>query len=226
VIELRFPTYLRLKEKEPIDISEAIRDQFPIYDPSQQMQMTPLGTTDPQPIYRFTTRKKDLYLEVSSSNLVLVTKKYKSFEDLSSRVAFVIERCMPLLKTSFFTRVGMRYINNISGINPHGCDIMNWINQDLVKPVASSEIGTVNNMRNEFSGPLECGGNYIFRYGLSPTEEGERKFVMDWDYSQEDIEVDECMNLLNKFHDVHYPFFWWSLGEKAREALENGTASS
>lgn len=30
VIELRYPTYLRLKETEPLDISESIRERFPI----------------------------------------------------------------------------------------------------------------------------------------------------------------------------------------------------
>lgn len=226
VIELRYPTYLRLKEKEPVEISERIREQFPKYEPSQQMQMTPLGTTDPQPIYKFTTRQNDPALDISASNIVLVTKKYKSFEDFSTSMAFVVERCVPLLKTNFFTRVGLRYINNVSGIHPTGNDVLDWINPELVNPVGGNEIGIVHHMRNEVAGPLEGGGNYTFRYGLSPPVEGVRKFVLDWDYSREDVEVDDCIDLLSAFHNVHFPFFWWSLGEKAREALKNGSARS
>ena len=69
IIELRYPTYLRLREKEPLEISEAIRSKFPIYDLGRKMDMTPLGTTDSQPIYTFTPRQKDPVFELSASNI-------------------------------------------------------------------------------------------------------------------------------------------------------------
>ena len=226
VIELRYPTYLRLKEKEPLDISESIRERFPIYEPRKDIQITPLGTTDPQSIHTFTTRKKDPVVSISTSNLALTTKKYKSFEDFSSYIAFLIERVIPHVDTTFFTRVGLRYINNVSGIQQSGEDILEWINSDLVKPVAGGEIGTIGNMKNELSGPLKGEGGYTFRYGLSPPSQKTRTFVLDWDYYKEDVEVTDCMDLLKAFHHVHFPFFWWTLGEKAREALNNGTVST
>ena len=96
-IELRYPTYLRLKEKEPLEISEAIRERFPLYDPGRQMEMTPLGTTTPEPVYKFSTKQRDPILDISASNIVLATKGYKSFEDFSSHIEFLLERCISLL---------------------------------------------------------------------------------------------------------------------------------
>ena len=226
VIELRYPTYLRLKEKEPIEISEAIRERFPIYDPGREMQMTPLGSTDPQPVYNFTTRARDPILNISTSHLALETKKYKSFENFSSYVEYLIERVIPCLDTTFFTRVGLRYINSISGMRNSGGDILEWINHDLVRPAGGGEIGVISNMRNELAGPLPDVGDYTFRYGLSPPSTEARKFVLDWDYYREDVEVTDCMGLLKTFHDFHFPFFWWALGDRAREALINGTANT
>ena len=223
VIELRYPTYLRLREKEPLEISEAIRAKFPIYDLGRRMDVTPLGTTDSQPVYTFTPRQKDPVFELSTSKILLTTKKYKSFDNFSAHIEFIVEQCLPYLDTTFFTRVGLRYINAVSGIHETGSDILDWITNDLVKPVAGGEVGSVYSMKSELTGPLREGGSYTFRYGLPPASPGMRKFVLDWDYYKENVEVGDCMDVLKAFHRVHFPFFWWALGGKAREALKNGT---
>ncbi len=223
VVELRYPTYLRLNESEPRAISESIRCRFPIYELKSEMQLTPLGTTNPQPVYQFTTRQGDPILEISASRLGLVTRKYQSFENMSSHVECLIEKVVPHLDTNFFTRVGLRYINRVSQIQESGIDVLDWINSDLVLPAAGGEIGTVSNMKSELTGKLKE-GNYTFRYGLAPASSGERRsFLLDWDYYSEDIEVIKCIKLLNTFHDLHFPFFWWALGKKAKQVIENTT---
>lgn len=45
IIELRFPTLLKLKEEEPSELQQQIRHRFPLYSPGQRMQVTPLVTT-------------------------------------------------------------------------------------------------------------------------------------------------------------------------------------
>ena len=78
-------------------------------------------------------------------------------------------------------------------------------------------------MKSEISGHLKGGGYYNFKYGLSP-EQPNRTFVLDYDYGKEDVDVDDTLEVLKSFHNVHFNFFWWSLGDAAREALENGSA--
>ena len=56
-----------------------------------------------------------------------------------------------------------------------GADIPEWINYDLVSPVARREIGTINSMKNELSGQLTGGAGYTFRYGLSPPPQMKRE---------------------------------------------------
>ena len=105
-------------------------------------------------------------------------------------------------------------------------DILDWINHDLVKPVGGGVIGAISNMKNELTGPLPEEGGYTFRYGLLPSSSKDRKFILDWDYYIENVEVTDCMERLETFHHFHFPFFWWALGEKARDALQNGTAKT
>ena len=222
VIELRYPTYLRLNEGEPLQISESIRGEFPLYEQSSEMQVTPLGTTKPHPVYKFTTRQEDPVLEISASNIVLATQRYRSFDVFSSHIDYLIKNVIPHLDTTFFTRIGLRYMNKVSGIQQGGTDVLDWINNSLIAPVAGGEIGTISNMKSELTGQFDE-GYYTFRFGLSPPshQSNERSFLLDWDYYREDVEVQECLEYLKAFHDVHFPFFWWALGEKAKKVLEN-----
>ena len=85
-------------------------------------------------------------------------------------------------------------------------------------PMTGNEIGSISNMKSEMTGPLSHGAAYTFRYGLIQTPNQSRQFVLDWDYYKEDVEVTSCMDLLEEFHELHFQFFWWALGEKAKEA--------
>ena len=137
----------------------------------------------------------------------------------------MIDEAIPHLDTTFFTRVGLRFINKVTGIQSEGDDLLEWINNDLIGPIGGGSIGTISNMKNELTGPLPGGGGYTFRYGISPSIDDQPSFILDWDYYREDVEVTDCMDLLNSFHNIHFPFFWWALGEKAKSALNNGFAS-
>lgn len=223
IIELRFPTLLRLKEKEPAEIQESIREQFPQYNTSQRMQMTPLGSTEPEPAYQFADRKGDPVVDLTASNLILVSHQYESFDVFIGKIEFLIERCLPLIKTDFFTRIGLRYINNIAGIPNSHDGFSQWINPALLSAIGGTEIGTVSNMKTEITGNLEAGGTYNFKYGLSPPQPN-RTFVLDYDYGKADVDVLSTIEILNGFHDLHFSFFWWSLGDAARGALESGSA--
>ncbi len=223
IIELRYPTYLRLKDQEPLEISESIRERFPIYNPQKQMQMTPLGSTDHQKVYTFATRQQDPVLDILASSLSLTTKRYTSFDNFLSHAGFLIENVVPHLETTFFTRVGLRYINRIDGLQPDGTDVNEWVNANLVSSITGERLGVVTNMNSELTGHFNT-GSYTFRYGILPPANSSRFFILDWDYYCEDVEVPDCISLLKSFHELHYPFFWWTLGDKAKEALLQNAA--
>lgn len=225
VVELRYPTLLRLDDSPPVGISEELRSKFPHYNPNTRFQMTAKGTTGEQPVYQFATRSQDMILEITSSTISLQVRKYKSFDDLMKYLEFVLNKCVPLLDTNFFTRIGLRFINKVAGVALNGSDIAEWINLDLTKPIGVNGIGTITHMHSQVSGSCGPYGSYLFQYGLSPeASSSSRIFILDWDYYREDVEVDACVNQLKYFHEQHRDFFWWALGKNAQEALKNGTA--
>ena len=52
---------------------------------------------------------------------------------------------------------------------------------------------------------------------LSPPNKKSRQFQKN--YLDKFIVEFRFPVLLEKFHEVHFSFFWWSFGEKAREGL-------
>ncbi len=225
IVEIRYPTYLHLKETAIPEISDKLRKDFPRYEAGETRQVTPAGVTEPEAVFSFSNRQNNFKIEVTSSRVVLSTHDYQSFENFLNNFKYVLDNCIPSLKAPFFTRIGLRFINNIKDISADGNDLADWINSDLVRPIGT-EIGSVFTMKNEITGPLECGGRYGFRYGLAPPEVKSRHFILDYDYFNEDVEADACIDLLDDYHKLHFPFFWWSLGEKAKEALRSGVANS
>lgn len=225
VVELRYPTLLRLSESPPVEISEALRSKFPHYQTNKRFQMTPKGTTGEQSVYQFATRSQDKGLEITSSTISLQSRNYESFDDLMEYLRFVLEECVPLLDTNFFTRIGLRFINKVAGVSFDGSDITEWINSDLTKPIGVKGIGSIAHVHSQVTGPCGPESFYLFQFGLSPTVASEnRVFVLDWDYYREDVEVDSCLDQLRYFHEQHRGFFWWALGKNSQEALINGTA--
>lgn len=206
IIELRFPTLLKLKEEEPSEIQQQIRNRFPLYSPGQRMQVTPLGSTQPEPVYEFANRAGDPRVQLSASNLVLTSTRYESFDKFITEIEFLIQKCLPYMQTDFFTRIGLRYINSIGGIPNTATGYSQWINTALLSALNDGAIGTVNNMKSEIAGPLKDGGNYNFKYGLSPAEPN-RTFVLDYDYGRENVEAEETVEILRSFHKVHFEFF-------------------
>ena len=184
--------------------------------------MTPLGTTDPEPIYKFATRTRDPVVSFSASNMVLTTNRYKSFSDFFSHMAFLFEKVVPRLDTTFFTRIGLRYINHIFWDNQERAVVQDWINEELIRPMVGTAIGELDTLKSELTGSLPEQGSFTLRYAFPNPSNESPDFVLDWDYYAEDIEVAQCENVLQSFHEIHFPFFWWSLGDRAKEALNKG----
>ena len=182
VVELRFPTLLRLGQGEPISLQDVLRSQFPNYQPNTQFQMTAKGTTGEKSVYQFATRSQDTVLEITSSTISLQARKYTSFENLIGHLEFVVDQCVPLLDTDFFTRIGIRFINKVAGFNTNGMDISDWINSDLTKPIGVDGLGSIAHMHSQVTGSCGQDNFYLFQYGLSPESSDGRVFVLDWDY--------------------------------------------
>ncbi len=227
VVEFRFPALLEISQDEPIivDIQKSVRMRYPNYQKALTTEFTPAGQSN-EVVHEFRSKNNVDLITLRNSAVSYSTSRYRNFTDARSECDYLIESVIPHLQTDFFTRIGMRYINRLP-IENSTRDVKNWINSELTG--STNVLGSLSGLKMEYSGYLDEQATYLFRCGIADSGNSGVKFenlqnvpfVLDYDYSQLDIEIDKALALLDKFHEVHFSFFWWSLGEKAREGLIN-----
>ena len=225
VCEIRFPTLLELETKEPTAFQKAIRKEYPFYDAQQGFDVGDDGAAGNRETRRYLFRSKDQKWTVAlrSFSLALDTTKYKDFEDFEDRVKYVLDRSRDIIDADFFTRVGLRYINNIP-IDED--DLSGLISPQLVSNVTEGVFGTVEEYRGIVQGYTDV-GQYSFRHGIlkkaANKENPTKVYVLDFDFFDENVDFDDVLKKLRSFHDLNFSFFRWCLGDKAVAALGKAT---
>ena len=224
-VEFRFPALLEISQDEPIivDVQKSVRMRYPYYEKSHTAELTPAGQSN-EVVHEFRSKNKVDLITLRNSSVSYSTNKYRSFTDARKECDYLIQSVIPHLQTNFFTRIGMRYINRLQIGNSY-LNVNNWINNELTGP--TNVLGTLNRLKMEYAGRLDKQAAYLFRCGIAHTGDSginndkpqNVPFILDYDYSQLDVEIDNALALLDKFHATHFAFFWWSLGEEARKDL-------
>ena len=224
VIEFRFPTLLEIAENLPAELQKQARPIFPHYNRAHVANLTPHGS-DHEVAHEFVSKSKKERLRLNQSSLSITFYDYKSYESFKEVVLSALSIFVPYLETNFFTRVGLRYINNINTPNIR-TEMSEWINKPLVGYISDGSIQRLNELKMEVGGDVDEISKFHFRCGLIPKSSDKDPipsdkvtFLLDYDYYTEDVEVDDAEKLMDKYHDINLKFFWWSLGEKAKREL-------
>ncbi len=222
--EIRFPSLLELETEIPIDFQKAWRKRFPIYEQGKSGELSQAGLSKLSTLHHFGSRDGRWKLSLGSSSLSLATSKYQSFAELVEQVGWVVEQSASLLDTDFFTRIGMRYINKISAQNSYS-GLQGAVNSEIAATHATGVFGQVGSLKTQVQGNVQGGGSYHFQYGIAvdqkeSTEENVvNAIVLDFDYSDAGVQVEHLISTLERFHEVHFKFFWWTLGQASRQYL-------
>jgi uncharacterized protein (TIGR04255 family) len=224
VCELRFPTLLEYEEKKPIPLASLLRKEYPHYQPERGVNIAP-GVVEKDLVkHVFLSKKRDWVVSFNSSALSLETKDYTKFEDFSGRLKRLIEQTREFLDTDFYTRVGLRYINEIpmeKDDSTGGWE--GWIHPDLVKPWVDGTYGAVDRFFQEIGGRTHA-GRYMFRHGVGgATATGGPIYILDFDFYEQDVAVDDTLGLVTEFNAVNFQFFSWATGPKAINRLGKAT---
>jgi len=226
VVEFKFPTLLEIAEKLPVDLQKEAREFFPHYNKAHVANLTPHGS-DHEITHDFASKSKKELVRLSQNSLSVTFSNYNSYEAFKEIVINVLSIFVPHLETNFFTRVGLRYINNIDTPNIRG-EVSEWINRSLVAYIADGVIGSIRDLKMEVGGEIDQNSKFHFRCGLVPKPGGiepestdKATFLLDFDYYTEDVETGKVQDLMDYYHDINFKFFWWTLGEKARKELED-----
>lgn len=211
VCELRFPTLLELESSPPLKLQAHLRKKYPGYEKQQLLDNSNLEGVPGRYRYLFRSKKSDWTITIHSEAISLETNKYTEFGDFFSRLTELLQFSGPLIDSDFFTRVGLRYINKIPISDG---ELKGWINDNLLYPLITGPYGVVTKYLSEVRGCTET-GEYMFRQIVSQKDGNIDAYILDYDYSKEDVEMKHVPSLIQDFNKQNFSFFSWCLGPKA-----------
>jgi len=222
VCELRFPTLLEYETKPPTQLQKELRKEFPHYERAQVNLVGP-GAVENEVRYLFRSKKKDWVASFKASAVALETSRYTNFEEFAERLERLLTKSKPLLDSDFFTRVGLRYVNEI--VIEDG-ELSGWISDKLVNPLAEGIYGTVERFFQEVRGFAET-GRYTLRHGIVRVDQAERQvYTLDFDFYEEDVQFESVLPMVSEFNKQSFRFFVWAIGPKVHDRLGQATARS
>ena len=219
VCELRFPALLEFETATPVQLQRQLRKDFPFYERQQGVGIgLEIGKRETKHV--FTARKGDWVISFKSSAISLETTKYKNFGDFKKQLERLLAKSKEFLDTDFFTRVGLRYINEI----PIGeGNLGDWIRPELVAPLIAGTYGKVRRFFQEVRGATNT-GLYSFRHGFPDVEKAEKMlYTIDFDFYDENMPFDSVLGKTTEFNRESFRFFSWAIGPAARKLMGKET---
>jgi uncharacterized protein (TIGR04255 family) len=217
--ELRFPTLLEFETAPPTQLQKLLRKDYPHYEPIQSMTVNSTSVIGHKMQYIFRSRKRDWMVTFNASAIILETNRYTNFEEFSKRLELLIEKSQPLLDSDFFTRVGLRYIDEVPIDDGK---LSGWIRDDLVLALTAGVFGDVERYLQEVRGSTTV-GNYTFKHGMK--DDNPDTYFLDFDFYEVNVPSDSVISLVRDFNRESFRFFHWTLGHKSLKRLGNNISN-
>lgn len=216
VCEFRFPTLFELEAAQPpLAFAKALRKEYPTHARQQHLQVSG-DAVDRVHGHVFRSKNARWTVTLKSSSVTIETSQYDSFNEFHERTKSLLGVAAGVIDTEFFTRIGLRYINVIPFIAD---EIGDWVNPALVAGLAAGIYGDVTEHSGRIAG-FVGDGKFLLQHGLGDNPAtNSRAYVLDFDFSQEDVEVAQAPQVVRELHDREFEFFKWCLGPKAIEHL-------
>jgi uncharacterized protein (TIGR04255 family) len=128
-------------------------------------------------------------------------------------VRAVLEKSKPFLDTDFFTRIGLRYINEV---RIEDTKLDGWIREELIAPLVKGVYGAVDRFAQEIRGVTKS-GKYSFCHGIVGLEADKSDlYTIDFDFYNENVEANSVMPLISEFNKESFRFFSWVIDPKVK----------
>ncbi|RDY65466.1 TIGR04255 family protein [Lysobacter soli] len=223
VCELRFPTLLELgKDRPPASFIKALRKQYPTLDSANEFKFA-LGSTTAEAAHSHVLRsvRGNWAVTLKESTIALETRTYPGYKAFRERMVTVIDAAAEIIDSEFFTRIGMRFINNIENDEDPA---QGWINPALVEPIRSGAfLGIV-----EYAGRVQLAaadGGVLLQHGVKLVDSGSGNlkptYSFDIDCYRNETAIGEAYDAMDAIHAQAFDVFDWCLDTKAREFLSS-----
>ena len=229
IAQVRFPLVIAIEGRELVaPFQEAIRKTYPVLrqEQTQSVTLSPLGgqTARAETTWRFADLDQQWRVSLAPGFLALETTAYSSRSEFLSRLADVVGALDTHIEPKLVDRLGLRYIDRISGKNLD--DITHLIRPEvrgvLGAPVSSRAQHSLTESLFALDRAL-----LVTRWGRLPAGAtvdaaaieaiGEPSWILDLDLSTAApfrFDVGEVKRRAGEFAERIYAFFRWAVTEE------------
>lgn len=222
VCQLRFPTILSISATDPAAFQDKIRVAYPMY--AAQSDSTSLGTDNPalgQTIFpmfsnqnttknhSFVSADGQWKINLTNSFIALSSINYQRWEEFYARLLDVLEVFEEEYSPSFYSRIGLRYIDAFSKskLNLEGTPWTDLISSKFLGPLSAEDVdeNLVTNYGMDIETVLDNGVDFMkvhAGFGVSIDLPQEKQFIVDSDfYCPSQTEIMPAKEKINSLHD-------------------------
>lgn len=238
ICQLRFPEILSIDAQEPAAFQERIRREYPQYE--KKLEQLPPQLVGGKPVqqgtvnnYQFVSAEGQWKVSLTKGFIALSTYGYTRWEDFAQRLDRVLAAFIELYQPSWFTRVGLRYVNAFCR-EALGLDELNW--GELITPgflglMAEPDVQESAFLKHELSATLTVPGGAkanvksgpgLLRKVNNRTHEvtQQKVFMLDLDvFMDSRIELGHAVPALNIVHDNAGSLFHAAITDTLSQAM-------
>jgi uncharacterized protein (TIGR04255 family) len=231
ICQLRFPPILRIESQPPAEFQERIRNAFPLLERAptaiaQQAQVPPelmkafAGTAV---TYQFHTEDRLSTLTLASDSISLTTNSYSRWEQFREQFRIPLAALIELYKPSFFSRIGLRYINAIRretlGLKQPWSELLR---REILGEISIPEFEENLKVANRaLVVGLSDNSSVLLQHGLvMQVSGGEIAYSIDFDFfTDHKTEVENAEPTLDNFNHIVGRAFRWCITDTLHRAL-------
>lgn len=238
ICQLRYPEILSIDAQEPAAFQERIRREYPQYE--KKVEQLPPQLVGGKPVpqgtvnnYQFVSADGQWKISLTKGFIALSTYGYTRWEDFAQRLDRVLAAFIELYQPSWFTRVGLRYVNAFCR-EALGLEDVSW--RELITPgflglMNEPDVQELAFLKHELSATLTVPGGAkanvksgpgLLRKVNNRTHEvaQQKVFMLDLDlFMDSRIELGHAVPALNIVHDNAGSLFHAAITDTLSEAM-------
>lgn len=239
ICQFRYHPILLIDAEPPVKFQESIRNDYPLFEETMEgspeifnfniqipnPSFNPMSNIVSTKNYCFSSEDNTWKVNLTRTFLTLSTSAYVQWEDFREKFFKLIDVLINAYKPSFYTRIGLRYIDIFSRekLKLEGAD---W--GELIQPafigILSSDISkNVSGYHCEFEVDLsgENGKSRVVSQLIIHNETKERGFLLDSDFFiDEKVDLDAANEKLDFLHARSTRLLRYAIKDKLHQAME------
>ena len=240
ICQLRFPPILKIDTEIPADFQEEIREHFPNFSESTEVNIEITQQTKP-PIppevlqqlikpgnknYEFKSDDGLWKINLTRTFIALSASKYEQWEKFKEKLSIPLKPFIDIYNPSYFSRIGLRYIDIIrrSALNLNDISWRELFNPFILGLLGSEEIGdSVINLDNKYELKLSDKESIvrIITGFVHAADNDEIFYMIDSDFfNTNKTPIDKALIKLDFFNTLGSRLIQWCITEKLYKAME------